>query len=222
MLDQNLASHALPSVIPRTSPPNDYCDFVARSLSDRRESLIAALGELTRRAGDLAEAAPLLVSALRNGYKVLTAGNGGSAAEAQHFAAELVGRFKRERAPFAALALTTDTSILTAIANDYGYADVFARQVDGLGRPGDLLLAFSTSGESENLVRAARAGHAQHMTVVAVTGERASRLGQLADVTVRMPVTDTATAQELHMAVTHILCDIVESELGTRAKGPIQ
>jgi D-sedoheptulose 7-phosphate isomerase len=144
---------------------------------------------------------------------VLVAGNGGSAAEAQHFAAELVGRFKRERAPYAVLSLTTDTALLTAVANDYGYTDVFARQVRALGQPGDLLVAFSTSGESENLVRAATAARRHGMAVAAVTGGRPSRLERLADVTVRVPVVDTAVAQELHMAVTHILCDIVESEL---------
>ncbi len=147
--------------------------------------------------------------------KVLVAGNGGSAAEAQHFAAELVGRFKRERAPYAVLSLTTDTSILTAVANDYGYADVFARQVLAFGQSGDLLIAFSTSGESENLLRAAVAGHQSRMTVIAITGDRPNRLDRLADVTVRVPVVDTAVAQELHMIVTHILCDIAESELAS-------
>ena len=116
-------------------------------------------------------------------------------------------------APYAVLALTTDTSILTAVANDYGYAEVFARQVRAFGRPGDVLLAFSTSGESENLLRAAVACHERGGAVVAVTGERSSRLSRLADVTVRVPVTDTATTQELHMAVTHVLCDILEAEL---------
>jgi D-sedoheptulose 7-phosphate isomerase len=144
---------------------------------------------------------------------VLVAGNGGSAAEAQHFAAELVGRFKRERDPYAVLSLTTDTSILTAVANDYGYAEVFARQVRGFGECGDLLLLFSTSGESENLVRAAIAAQQCLMSVAAITCDRSSRLEHIANVTVRVPVVDTAFVQELHMVVTHILCDIAESEL---------
>jgi len=175
--------------------------------------LDVALTQLTTRAMSLSEVAALLVETLRTGHKVLVAGNGGSAAEAQHFAAELVGRFKRDRAPYAVLSLTTDTSILTAVANDYGYQDVFARQVLAFGQPGDLFIAFSTSGESENMVRAATAAQKCLMTVIAVTGERPNRLGRLADVTVRVPVADTALVQELHMIVTHILCDIAETEL---------
>jgi D-sedoheptulose 7-phosphate isomerase len=193
-----------------------YHDAVLGALADRRAVLDVALAGLTARGAVLAEVAVRLVDTLRTGQKVLVAGNGGSAAEAQHFAAELVGRFRRERAPYAVLSLTTDTAILTAVANDYGYADVFARQVRALGQPGDLLVAFSTSGESENLVRAAAAAWRHGMAVAAVTGGRPSRLERLADVTVRVPVVDTAVAQELHMAVTHILCDIVESELVAR------
>ena len=190
-----------------------YYDAVVGALADRRAVLDVALAGLTARGAVLAEVAVRLVDTLRTGHKVLAVGNGGSAAEAQHFAAELVGRFKRERAPYAVLSLTTDTALLTAVANDYGYTDVFARQVRALGQPGDLLLAFSTSGESENLVRAATVARRHGMAVAAVTGGRPSRLERLADVTVRVPVVDTAVAQELHMAVTHILCDIVESEL---------
>lgn len=147
----------------QVSPPDavaSYTEAVAAAVACRRIMLHDAYAQLALRAATLAEAAERLVRALRERHKVLVAGNGGSAAEAQHFAAELVGRFKRERAPYAALALTTDSSILTAIANDYGYADVFARQVLGLGQPGDVLIAYSTSGESENLVRAAQAARA--------------------------------------------------------------
>ena len=144
---------------------------------------------------------------------MLVAGNGGSAAEAQHFAAELVGRFKRERSPYAVLSLTTDTSILTAIANDYGYQDIFARQVLALGQPGDMLIVFSTSGESENLLHAAAAARRCHMTIIAITGDKPNSLECLVDVAMHVPTVDTAITQELHMMVTHILCDIVESEL---------
>jgi len=144
---------------------------------------------------------------------VLIAGNGGSAAEAQHFAAELVGRFKRERIPYAVLSLTSDTSILTAVANDYGYHDVFARQVSALGQPGDLFIAFSTSGESENLVRALAAGRRSLLTTVAITGDRPNRMARLADVAVRVPAVASDIVQELHLAVLHILCDLVESKL---------
>ena len=191
----------------------DYHDIVVSALAHRRVMLDEALAQFATRAETLAEVATRLVETLRSGHKVLVAGNGGSAAEAQHFAAELVGRFKRERAPYAVLSLTTDTSILTAVANDYGYAEVFARQVRGFGECGDLLVLFSTSGESENLVRAAIAAQQCLMSVAAITGDRSSRLEHIANVTVRVPVVDTAFAQELHMVVTHILCDIAESEL---------
>ena len=197
----------------------DYRDAVAAALAGRRATLDAALAQLAARCGTLAEVAARLVETLRAGRKVLVAGNGGSAAEAQHFAAELVGRFRRERAPHAVLSLTTDTSILTAIANDYAYEDVFGRQVFALGRPGDLLLAFSTSGESENLLRAAMAARQRQLVVVALTGARPSRLERLADVTVRVPVADPAEAQELHKIITHILCDLVESELAAGESG---
>jgi D-sedoheptulose 7-phosphate isomerase len=195
-----------------------YTDAITSALARRQTALDAALVELAAHPTALAEAADRLFETLRTGHKVLVAGNGGSAAEAQHFAAELVGRFKREREAYAVLSLTTDSSILTAIANDYGYQDVFARQVAGLGQPGDLLIAFSTSGESENLLRAAIAARRRLMTVIAVTGNRTSRLGRLADLTVRVPAADTEMAQELHMIVTHVLCDITESEL-TAGKG---
>jgi len=190
---------------------------VVRALTERRRTLDRALARLALDAGGLAEVAARLVETLERDNKVLVAGNGGSAAEAQHFAAELVGRFKRERVAYPVLALTTDTAILTAVANDYGYADVFARQVRAFGQPGDLFLGFSTSGESENLVRALVAARERGMASAAITGERASRMQRLADVTVRVPLTDTATVQELHMMATHILCEIVETTLAARA-----
>ncbi len=191
----------------------EYHGAIVDALAERRGLLDAALDALTARADVLTEVAMLLVETLRAGRKVLVAGNGGSAAEAQHFAAELVGRFKRDRAPYAVIALTTDTSILTAVANDYGYQEVFARQVAALGQPGDLFIAFSTSGESENMLRAASAGHERLLRVVALTGEQQSRLEDLADITVRTPGIDAATVQELHMLITHLLCDIVETRL---------
>src|SRR5579859_2210682 len=191
----------------------DYEERIVNALSWRRNLLDSALAQFVTQTAPLTEAVAMLIETLRNGNKVFVAGNGGSAAEAQHFAAELVGRFKRERAPYAVLSLTTDTSILTAIANDYGYQEVFARQVIGLSQPGDLLITFSTSGESENLIRAAGAAQQCLMRVIAITGERPSRLERHASVTLRVPSTDTAIAQELHMVVTHILCDLVEAEL---------
>lgn len=191
----------------------DYQDAIVQTLSDRRMQLGMALLHLSGRARGLAEAARQLIETLRSGHKVLVAGNGGSAAQAQHFAAELIGRFKRERMPYPVLALTTDTAALTAIANDYSYQEVFARQIRALGQPGDLFVAFSTSGESENVVRAASVAHQCLMTVVAITGDRRSRLEQLADIAIQIPVVDTAIMQELHLMVAHILCDSAESHL---------
>ncbi|HLI91685.1 MAG TPA: SIS domain-containing protein [Ktedonobacteraceae bacterium] len=191
----------------------DYNAGVIGALEQRRILLDSALGSLMERAGNIGAIAGRLVKALSTGHKVLIAGNGGSAAQAQHFAAELVGRFKRERSPYAALALTTDTSILTAIGNDYGYEDIFARQIRALGQPGDLFIALSTSGESENLVRAATAAQQYLITVVAMVGERACRLGKVADIALQTPIADTAIAQELHMLIIHVLCDIAEGQL---------
>src|SRR5437868_9382123 len=196
--------------------PYAYTNFnqsVLDALIWRRKFLDTALTTLMLRTAALAEVAALLVEAIHSGHKALVAGNGGSAAEAQHFAAELVGRFKRERLPYAVLSLTTDTSILTAIANDYGYQDVFARQVLALGQPGDMLIVFSTSGESENLLHAAAAARRCHMTIIAITGDKPNSRECLVDVAMHVPTVDTAITQELHMMVTHILCDIVESEL---------
>jgi len=196
-----------------------YQGAVIGALIERRALMDAAFAQLQTRADALAQAAACLLAALRGGHKALVAGNGGSAAEAQHLAAELVGRFRRERDAYAALALTTDTAILTAIANDYGYDEVFARQVCGLGAAGDVFVGFSTSGESESIIRAARACRERGITVIAVTGDRPSALGALADIALRMPALDTAAIQELHMTTTHILCDIVEAELAGGAGG---
>ncbi len=191
----------------------NYYNSIENALIWHRKMLDVALVQSMRRVAIFAEVTVRLVETLRSGHKVLIAGNGGSAAEAQHFAAELVGRFKRERSPYAVISLTTDTSILTAIANDYGYQDIFARQVLALGQPDDMLIVFSTSGESENLLRAAATARQCHMTTIAITGDQPNSLECLADVAVHVPTVDTAITQELHMMITHILCDIVESEL---------
>ena len=202
------------------TPQLRYCAAVGAAMRARRVALDMALGELEMRHSEIiAEVASLLIATVRGGGKILAAGNGGSAAQAQHFAGEFVGRFKRERAAYPMLSLTVDTSILTAIANDYSYHDVFARQIEALGQPGDLFVAISTSGKSENLLRAARAAHERSMMVIAITGERRSPLGQRADLTIRAPATDTAIAQELHTLIVHILCDIAEQELATGARG---
>ena len=208
-----------PAIVIPSFPPSlldsTYHETIVNALNERRTTLDIALSRLGSQASMLADVARRLVETLRRGHKVLVVGNGGRAAEAQHFAAELVGRFKRNRAPYAVLALTTDTAILTAVANDYGYQDVFARQVAAFGQLDDMLLAFSTSGESQNLLHAARAAQQRHMTVAAITGEVSSSLETLAGMTLKMPLQDTALVQELHMMMTHILCEIVETSLAS-------
>jgi phosphoheptose isomerase len=164
-------------------------------------------------AESVAGAAALIVEAVNGGGKVLVAGNGGSAAEAQHLASELVGRFVGDRPGLPAVALTCDTSALTAIGNDYGFERVFSRQVEALGRPGDVLVAFSTSATSPNVVRAAEAAKAAGMRTIAVIGRRPGLLTALADVTIACPGPDTAGIQEHHLAVVHALCRVVDGEL---------
>jgi len=167
-------------------------------------------------------AARLLDTCLAGGSKILVCGNGGSAADSQHLAAELVGRFEREREPLAAIALTTDTSILTAVANDYAYDEVFARQVSGLGREGDVLVAISTSGNSPSILRAVEAAHRRCMRVLAFTGRDGGRLAAALppdDVELRVPHERTCRIQEVHLLLIHCLCDAIEAIRGL-APGP--
>jgi D-sedoheptulose 7-phosphate isomerase len=192
-----------------------FRDEVARFLTERRTQLPEVLARLEESSLVLAHMADRLVETLRTGNTILTVGNGGSAAEAQHFAAELVGRFRRDRAPYAAIALTTDTSILTALGNDYGFDDVFARQVRALAREGDVLLAFSTSGESENLVRAAEAAHDRGVQVISLTGSRPNRLDHVSDLAQRVPSEETPIVQEVHLMITHLLCGLIEESLAS-------
>lgn len=156
------------------------------------------------------DAALRIGAACRGGGKVLAFGNGGSASDAQHFAAELVGRFERDRPGMAAVALTTDASILTSVANDYGYERVFARQVEALGRRGDVALAISTSGGSPSVIEGARAARAAGLVVIALTGKDGGALGGLADVHVNVAHGTTARVQEVHIMLLHAICGIVE------------
>ncbi len=152
------------------------------------------------------------------GGRVLACGTGGSAADAQHFAAELVGRFTKDRRALAAIALTTDTSVLTAVANDLGYERVFARQVEALGREGDVLVGISTSGRSANVLAAFAAAKTRRMTTVALTGRDGGALGASADLHVNVPSPLAARAQEVHRTLLHVICELVEAELtGTGA-----
>jgi D-sedoheptulose 7-phosphate isomerase len=177
--------------------------------------------DLFMRVGELApaveQAGAACIAALGQGGTVWTCGNGGSAAEAQHFAAELVGRFKRERDAFRVVCLADNIATLTSVSNDYEFADVFARQVRGMARRGDVLIAFSTSGNSENVVRASAAARALGVTVIALTGEGGGRLAGHTDVLVAVPDRNTPHIQEVHLAVVHVLCDLVE---GTLAANP--
>ena len=164
----------------------------------------------------IADAVSALVGCITGGGKVLTCGNGGSASDAQHFAAEFVGRFERERPGLAAISLTTDTSILTAIGNDYDFASIFSKQVQAIGAPGDVLLAISSSGNSTNVVAAIEAAHAKEMTVIALTGHKGGRMRELmleTDVMVCVPHDRTARIQEVHLLVLHCLCDAVDLQL---------
>ena len=182
-------------------------------LSDRRAALSHTLDAMQLEASEIGDVARLIIETLRKGGRVLVAGNGGSAADAQHFATELVGRFKRERNPWPAMALTADTAMLTAIANDYGFETVFARQVAAFGGEGDVLIAFSTSGKSPNLIRAAETAVERGMAVVAITGPCPNSLASIADRVIEVPIADVPIIQELHAVVLHILCEIVESSL---------
>ena len=164
----------------------------------------------------IADAVSALVGCITSGGKVLSCGNGGSAGDAQHFAAEFVGRFERERPGLAAIALTTDSSILTAIGNDYDFDSIFSKQVQAIGAPGDLLLAISTSGNSNNVVAAIEAAHAREMTVIALTGNKGGRMRDLlleTDVLICVPHERTARIQEVHLLVLHCLCDAVDLQL---------
>lgn len=155
----------------------------------------------------------LSVDALKRGNKLLFAGNGGSAADAQHWAGELVSRFNFDRPGLAAIALTTDTSILTAIGNDYGYDYVFARQVEALGRNGDLLFAISTSGNSKNIVRAIQAARDAGVGVIGFTGQDGGAMAELCDVCFRMPSGETPKVQEGHEFLGHLVCGLIEQEI---------
>ncbi len=163
---------------------------------------------------EIARAGEALAAALKSGHKVLSCGNGGSAADAQHFAAELVGRFERERPGFPAVALTTDTSALTAIANDYDFDRVFSKQVEALGNEGDVLLAISTSGNSKNVVEAMKAAQARSIAVIALTGRDGGAMGRICgprDFHINVAHPRTMRVQEVHLLVVHCLCEVVDN-----------
>ena len=168
-------------------------------------------------AGKIADA---IVAALRADKKLLIIGNGGSAADAQHIAAEIVGRYKKDRPGYAAIALTTDTSALTAITNDYGFEQVFARQVEGLGQRGDVLLALSTSGRSPNIIAALRKARAQGLVTIGFTGTKGEAMGVSCDHLLIAPSDDTPVVQQIHLAVAHGICGEIEQAMISEAPRP--
>ncbi len=162
----------------------------------------------------VSHAAVLATQSLQSGGKLMFCGNGGSAADSQHLAAELTGRFIKDRRPLAALALSTDTSALTCIGNDYSFDEVFARQVQGLGRVGDVLVGISTSGNSRNVIRAVEEAHAVGMKVIGLLGRDGGALRELCDVAILVPSLVTARIQESHILIGHSLCGLIEQQLG--------
>lgn len=188
-------------------------DLIARISQNFQDSAQTKLDAIEMLAAPIAGAIETMVGCLVNNGKILACGNGGSAGDAQHFAAELVGRFEVERQELAAIALTTDTSIITAIANDYSYKVIFAKQVRALGQPGDVLLAISTSGNSANVLEAIRAAHANEMHVVALTGKGGGEIGEIlrdGDVHICVPADRTTRIQETHLLTIHCLCDGID------------
>jgi len=181
-----------------------------RILAHFQESAELKMKSATLLAQPISQAIELMFNALSNGNKVLACGNGGSAGDAQHFAAELVGRFERERFPLPGIALTTDTSIITAVGNDYSFNEIFSKQVQAFGQAGDILLAISTSGNSANVLAAVEAALEREMRIVALTGKDGGKLGQMltdADVHINVPHSRTARIQEVHLVAIHSICD---------------
>jgi len=188
-------------------------DLISRISENFSESAHLKLQSMDALAAPIAEAAKRMVQCLRNDGKILACGNGGSAADCQHFSAELLNRFEKERPGLAAVALTTDTSTLTSIANDYDYEQVFARQVRALGSGRDLLVAISTSGNSRNVLAAIAAAHECQMGVVALTGKGGGKIAELlapSDIHVCVPAASTARIQEVHCLTLHCLCDAID------------
>ncbi len=185
-----------------------------RSLAE--ESLTAKRAFFTQSAADVARAADMIIAAMRAGGKLLLLGNGGSAADAQHIAAELAFKMGRERAALPAIALTTDTSLLTAISNDRSFDHVFSRQIQALGRQGDIVLALSTSGNSTNVIEAVKVAQTMGINSIGLLGAGGGQLAALVDLALIVPHQDTPRIQEVHIAASHIICQLIEDELCPR------
>jgi D-sedoheptulose 7-phosphate isomerase len=188
-------------------------DLISRISENFSESAHLKLQSMDALAGPIADAAERMVQCLRADGKILACGNGGSAADCQHFSAELLNRFEMERPSLAAISLTTDTSTLTSIANDYDFEQIFSKQVRGLGHAGDILLAISTSGNSRNVMAAIEAAHEADMTVVALSGRKGGKMAELLDardVHICVPADNTARIQEVHLLSLHCICDAID------------
>lgn len=190
-----------------------HIDAIKKIFSDSIKTKQVALDAMPPA---LDKACTVMAAALKKGNKVMSCGNGGSAADAQHFSSELLNRFHLDRPSLPAMALTTDSSTLTSIANDYDYNEIFAKPISSLGQAGDILLAISTSGNSENVARAIEEAHRKDMTVIAMTGNLGGKMAQLLqgeDVELRVPSNSTARIQEVHLLIIHILCTRIDKEL---------
>jgi D-sedoheptulose 7-phosphate isomerase len=179
-----------------------------REIFTEAAKIHAAMAE--RSARGIVAAVDAMLAALGHGGKIVVFGNGGSAADSQHFAAELVGRFRINRRPLSAVALTTDTSVITSIANDFAYDQVFVRQVEALGRPGDVAFAISTSGRSPNVLLALAQSRRQHLTTIALVGSQIDGMAGVADITIPIPAESTARIQEAHRTALHVICELLE------------
>ncbi|PYR59350.1 MAG: D-sedoheptulose 7-phosphate isomerase [Acidobacteria bacterium] len=190
-----------------TPPPRD-----AVAAAEAAFAAAAALHQRVRsNLAPAVAAAQAIREALEHGGKLLVFGNGGSAADAQHFAAELVGRFMKERAALAAIALTTDTSVMTSVANDYSFEHVFVRQIEALGKPGDVAFGISTSGESRNVISALESARERGLKTIALTGRDGGHAGRAADLHVNVPDQNTARVQEVHRTILHVMCELIET-----------
>ncbi|MDP8224005.1 MAG: D-sedoheptulose 7-phosphate isomerase [Candidatus Lernaella stagnicola] len=169
---------------------------------------------LTEHEADIRRVAAVILDTVERGGKLLAFGNGGSAADAQHLAGEMVGRFKRERKPLAAVALSTDTSVLTCIGNDFGYEEIFSRQVQALGRPGDVAWAISTSGHSPNVLRAIDTAKSGGLFVVGLTGHDGGAMAEVCDLALVVPSDHTALIQEIHTTILHVVCELIDEQFG--------
>ena len=193
--------------------PMDMQHRIRQLFTDSIETKTRAMDVL---GPSIEQGSQMMVNALLSEGKILTCGNGGSAGDAQHFSSELLNRFERERPSLPAIALTTDASTITSIANDYSYEEVFSKQIRALGQPGDILLAISTSGNSANVMQAIQAAHDREMHVVALTGRDGGAMASLLmpeDVEIRVPARSTARIQEVHLLTIHCLCDLIDRQL---------